>query len=265
MSRFLTHLAGIALGRPVEGAARPSLPPRYAHPEAGGLGREAIQVGELLDERPPTAPLAATGPPDSEPRDADGGSPRPVAPAREPASPPPSDASAGLIAVAPAPRPSRPLAARPARQPRRPQEFAAPSAVVPDVPPEPEPASPLPASAPPSAPALVLHASVPPSAPASVLAVQASHSRAAAVHATRRAAAPSDAGETPFAPLSDRAVASRSDAARQVAPVVHVTIDRIDVRAPDPARPAPAARRTPVEPRLSLSDFLAAGPPGPRR
>ncbi|HYI49237.1 MAG TPA: hypothetical protein VEX35_12315 [Allosphingosinicella sp.] len=254
MSRFLTHLAGIALGRPVEGAAHPLLPPRYARPEAGGLGREAIRAGELLDERPPIETFAATEPPDREPRDPGGGSDCPVAPAGEPASPPPSEASADLVAVAPAPRSSRPLAARPAKQPRRPHEVAAPSAVWPDAPPELDAASPPP-----------LPESAPAPAQASVLAVQASHGRAAAVPAARRAAAPSDPSETPFAPLSDGAVASRSAAARQVAPAVHVTIDRIDVRAPAPARPAPAARRAPVEPRLSLSDFLAAGPPGPRR
>lgn len=55
-------------------------------------------------------------------------------------------------------------------------------------------------------------------------------------------------------PLSDAALASRVSRP-EAAPVVHVTIDRIDVRAPDlfsPATPKPARR----PPAISLADYL---------
>jgi hypothetical protein len=52
-------------------------------------------------------------------------------------------------------------------------------------------------------------------------------------------------------------LAARPLRARE-APVVHVTIDRIEVRAPAPAAPAapPPARRKPLPCGDSLSDFL---------
>lgn len=58
-------------------------------------------------------------------------------------------------------------------------------------------------------------------------------------------------------PLSQAAVASRSVDKTPVRPVVHVTIDRIEVRMPPaPARAAPAARYRVVPASPSLGDYL---------
>jgi hypothetical protein len=58
-------------------------------------------------------------------------------------------------------------------------------------------------------------------------------------------------------PLSPRTVAARAQAAEPPRPVIHVTIDRIDVRTPTaPARaPAPAKPRA-AAPSVSLADYL---------
>jgi hypothetical protein len=46
-------------------------------------------------------------------------------------------------------------------------------------------------------------------------------------------------------------------------PVIHVTIDRIDVRAlASPQRPAPTRSRA-ASPRVSLADYLRGGPRRP--
>lgn len=66
-------------------------------------------------------------------------------------------------------------------------------------------------------------------------------------------------GPVPFAPLSAPAVASRAQSPADPAPtVINITIDRIDVRASAPSRPAtaPAARPRP-QPSVSLADYLA--------
>ena len=70
--------------------------------------------------------------------------------------------------------------------------------------------------------------------------------------ATRPAIAPPIAN-----PLSPRTVAARAQAAEPPRPVIHVTIDRIDVRTPAaPARaPAPAKPRA-AAPSVSLADYL---------
>src|SRR5207247_1975834 len=52
------------------------------------------------------------------------------------------------------------------------------------------------------------------------------------------------------APLSDAAVASRVHPSRDEGPVIHVTIDRIDVRAPAAATPRPARQRERAEPAV---------------
>src|SRR4051812_27434956 len=46
MSDFLTHLAGIALARPVPGAARLSLPPRFAGMGTAGDWRDPNEAAE---------------------------------------------------------------------------------------------------------------------------------------------------------------------------------------------------------------------------
>lgn len=68
---------------------------------------------------------------------------------------------------------------------------------------------------------------------------------------------------TRAAPLSPAVVAGRVMAVREQAPVIHVTIDRLDVRAP--ARAEPARQRPRPQPTVSLSDYLREGSSGGRR
>lgn len=68
-----------------------------------------------------------------------------------------------------------------------------------------------------------------------------------------------DAGArtAPRAPLRESTVAERSGARSDERPIVHVTIERIDVRAPAPAaRQTPALVRTQPQPSVSLADYL---------
>jgi hypothetical protein len=59
------------------------------------------------------------------------------------------------------------------------------------------------------------------------------------------------------APLSESALAARSAQTQEPRPIVHVTIDRIDVRtAAAPPRPAPQLRSRPATPSVSLGDYL---------
>jgi hypothetical protein len=61
------------------------------------------------------------------------------------------------------------------------------------------------------------------------------------------------------APLSPAAVATRAAQQTNHRPVIHVTIDRIDVRAPASPPPALPARRGAAAPRTSLSEYLRGG------
>jgi hypothetical protein len=61
------------------------------------------------------------------------------------------------------------------------------------------------------------------------------------------------------APLTTAAIAGRARVATAGAPVVHVTIDRIDMRAPAAARTAPPERRPRPQPSVSLADYLGGG------
>lgn len=64
------------------------------------------------------------------------------------------------------------------------------------------------------------------------------------------------------APISAAAIETLAAARVPPRPVIHVTIDRIDVRAPATApRAAPANRsRSSMAPGVSLADYLRAGP-----
>ncbi|MGD9881319.1 MAG: hypothetical protein AB7F22_07140 [Reyranella sp.] len=67
------------------------------------------------------------------------------------------------------------------------------------------------------------------------------------------------------APLSDAVVANRSRASREEQPVIQVTIDRLEVRAPA-APKATAERRKPRPlPSQSLADYLRGGAGGGQR
>jgi hypothetical protein len=60
-------------------------------------------------------------------------------------------------------------------------------------------------------------------------------------------------------PMSAAALAARNSQPAEQRPIIHVTIDRIDVRAPAaPARPAPAPRARTATPTVSLGDYLRA-------
>jgi hypothetical protein len=62
------------------------------------------------------------------------------------------------------------------------------------------------------------------------------------------------------APISPAALASRVTAERELRPVVTITIDRIEVRAPREALPQPAPRRPKPAASQSLADYLGARP-----
>jgi hypothetical protein len=251
MSGFLTHLASVALGRAVEGAAGPSLPPRYAALEPDGPIAEAEEVRVEPGPTPSTGSARAAPGDVLAPGHPDRGPARFVAPTGEPGGLSESEASAGSITVATEPGSRSPSDAAPPGSPPSPPRAAEPSAIPSARAREPRGAVLLP---------------TPPSlAAASIRPGEAVPVHAASARAPRRAPPPSAAGPTPLAPLTDGAVAARTGTNRPASPVIHVTIDRIDVRAPAPSRPVQPARRAPAEPSLSLSDFLAAGSPRPRQ
>ena len=253
MSGFLTHLASLALGRAVEGAAGPSLPPRYAALEADGPIAEAEDVRAEPGPTPLTASARAAAPAAAAIAlgDSAQGSARLLAPPGEPVRLPASEPLASPIPVTTERRAARPSDAGPPASPPNPPRAAEPSAIPSTHSREPRGAVAM--SAPPPPPG------------ASIRPGEAVPVRAASVRAPRRAPPPPPAGPTPLAPLSDGAVAGRTGAQRPPPPAIHVTIDRIEVRAPAPSRPVQPARRAPAEPSLSLSDFLAAGSPRPRQ
>lgn len=61
------------------------------------------------------------------------------------------------------------------------------------------------------------------------------------------------------APLDPHVLAGRMVAPSQPRPVIHVTIDRIDVRAPAPSRPVVTPRRARTAASVSLADYLHQG------
>lgn len=84
--------------------------------------------------------------------------------------------------------------------------------------------------------------------------------RRAAAEAPRTVVPLTPTSPTPArsAPISQAALASRVTAMREPRPVVTITIDRIEVRAPREALPQPALRRPKPEPSQSLADYLEA-------
>jgi hypothetical protein len=68
-----------------------------------------------------------------------------------------------------------------------------------------------------------------------------------------------------LSPLSDAAVASRPRAPRDERPVIHVTIDRLEVRAPATPKAAVERRKSRPLPSQSLADYLRGGAGGGRR
>jgi hypothetical protein len=263
VNAFLGHLAGIALGQPAAGAARPSLPPRFA-PADGAVPVPEIEEASA-GQRPAPAP-AAIEPSHGTRHISDRGTSSSVAARGEQPSLPRSEPVVGAVALTtPLPASVRPRVRTATVARQRGTGDEPPAGVVKAEIPAP-PGSPAPrdsALVVPREPLPPAEASPPLSTP--VRTAEADPVRAVPVHAPRRAATATAGDTMPLAPLSDGAVAARTQAHRPPAPVIHLTIDRIDVRAPAPSRAAPPARRAPAEPSLSLSDFLAAGSPRPRQ
>jgi hypothetical protein len=228
---FLTSLAGLARGDVGVGAARVALPPRLAPEPAEApqseAGAEEAQPLRLLS-RPaalqPERPVVEPQVLRGEPTHAPG--PPRTAPAAQ--DPPPRRARADD-------RDARPPVRRVhLRAPRRDAAVAAPPLA--DAPPALPPPGRL--------PGLRIDAEVAPS--------------------VKQAGPPAPTTEHPApAPLSEAAIASRVTTAQDSRPVIHVTIDRIDVRAAEASKPAAAAAKPAQRrPTVSLADYLRREPGG---
>lgn len=90
--------------------------------------------------------------------------------------------------------------------------------------------------------------------------------RSETVAVTAKAVAPRvPASQIAQTPMSRRALAARPPQRSDSRPVVHVTIDRIEVRAPSaPERPKPSTRSRATPPSLSLNDYLRSHEPDRR-
>jgi hypothetical protein len=231
MTGFLGHLAAMALGTNSAAAARVSLPSRFASPTPlPGIGEQGF--GEVEQSQPvsgvvPPVPHRGSAPSDA-PSLVSGQQPDEKLPEKAPAPTPPSPRQATPRLATQAATP--PLALRQLRQP-----IGIPAPVA---------DRPAARAAAPSAP-LPLSPQIPRSAPLTLTAQRPA---------------------TPTAPLSDAAVAGRvlSPQAKAPAPVIHVTIDRLDVRAAAPVKSAAPARRPRPEPAVSLADYLRDGARGGR-
>ena len=67
----------------------------------------------------------------------------------------------------------------------------------------------------------------------------------------------------PAPPLGQTVLASQAQRRRETPPVIKVTIDRIDIRSPEPTRATRAVKPAP-KPSVSLSDYLRRPGPGGR-
>lgn len=241
MMGFLAHLAGLARGEAPAGAARVSLPPRFA--EASPMAGQAF--GEIIDERRAspaatvnrqpsgdamrrieTPPMSGRSWGPEERRDEPGVSmgsrpippPSPLAPTRQETRPGEGDRFAPAV---------RSREAGPSQQ-------RAPAPVRSDV-------SPAPQSRPLRIPAEIAS---PVNGPADA-----------------------DRPRAPLtvAPLSEAVVANRPRAPREERPVIQVTIDRLEVRAPAAPKAAAERRKARPLPSQSLADYLHGGAGGGRR
>jgi hypothetical protein len=238
---FLAHLAGLARGEAPAGAARVSLPPRFA--EASPMAAQTF--GEIIDEgrASPVAPASRQASSDAmgriETPSISGRSWGPEERRDEPgvsmgsrAIPPPSKLAPTQYATRPGETGRSVPAARSLDAGRSPQP--APAPVRSDV-----------STAPQSRPLRIPAESAPP------------------VNG-----APDPGGHrVPMivAPLSDAVVAARPRAPREERPVIHVTIDRLDVRAPGASKPAAERRKPRPLPSQSLTDYLRGGAGGGQR
>lgn len=237
MSGFLHSLAGVALGGQLPGRAVVSLPSRFVTLAAVATIERESMIAADSDQAAPdgaTPRPTATRLADDEP--AQGQSARdtganPVAPRHDRrqldllAAPTdaPSVPTGGLV--------DRPLTVQlPKRIERRSPNTSRPMQSSP----------PLDRAAAPVRPPLLAASTRRSDAMPAIQAIRTD--RALASHAA--------------APLSDAAMAERGSRASPSQPVIHVTIDRIDVRAAATAKPAAAARRERRAPTVSLTDYL---------
>jgi hypothetical protein len=228
---FLHHLAGLALGATPAGAARPSLPSRFAPSPFAGPS-QGLQV---IEQATPTVPVVRSP------------QPRAMPPAsferRETASP-----AAPRLQQPPPPAEPHAVASRPVRQEMGP----------PPPPPTPSIVTVVERRSSPEKPSAVIGESPERSHP-----VPAAQRQPESPHTDVDIRVIPEAQVTRAAPLSSAVVAGRAMAAREQPPVIHVTIDRLEVRAP--ARAEPARQRPRPQPTVSLSDYLRDGFSGGRR
>ena len=220
---FLDHLAGMALGVKPASAARPSLPAIFAAPSFAIGTQQGLEAVE--QSRPPSAKVARDlpGPERRAPRIE-----APVAPVQERQQQQPEEVPPG---------PSSPRLSPPPPEPR------APETRTPEIPA---------ASARGRSPVHASHDHVP-------AARQAAPKSEPPPAPRMLFEAPTERAVTRAAPLSDAVIAGRPSAVREQGPVIHVTIDRLDVRAAAPAKAPVTPQRPRPQPAVSLSDYLRGG------
>jgi hypothetical protein len=236
MTAFLSQLAGMALGRSTPSAAHVVLPPRFALPA----------LPPVLEEWPPDGDPAVAA--DDLPSTA--GHPLQF-PRREANHQ--DDAPPGRVPESkPAPAVRQEIAPHPARSDTEVPQQRHPHAAAPTARDMPRPSRR-------DGLAIPRHAA----------------SKAVATARSEAAAAPEIVVlpvTSPVAPmlrrdplpLSDAALASRVCTLRETPPVVHVTIDCIDVRAPEVSKPAAPLKPARRQPAISLADYLRNGTHGGR-
>lgn len=223
MSRFLANLAGLALGQPPAGAARLSLPPRFSGSDHTDIVSGLEQV-ETAPSRPVSPSLSV------EPsRQAEVRREMPATPIVETVpvrASPPREKSASQTSL--------PMA----RQTELPRSF---ERVLPDTRP--------------SALRAIEHTQAVRSATETAAPAQPSppvRSETIVRHIRN------DPSPRQAAPLTEAALANRAVVEREARPVVNVTIDRIEVRAPRETPQSQTPRRAKPQPSVSLADYLGA-------
>jgi hypothetical protein len=224
MSGFLANLAALASGTPQPGAARLALPARFAASDAVQPVVEEVATTTQAADMQPDVPSTGT-------RVTGGDTPLPGHRTR---------------------LPSVEQVTRPAADPLSPQQQTSrPSS-------ERRAVAETPARRPaPSGHDLSARTDASAEQSVSMPPLHPREDQSAQPAASLQRALPARAPVTHPAPLSEAAVAGRTTADRGMRPIVHVTIDRIDVRAPREASKAgPAPRRAKPESSVSLADYL---------
>jgi hypothetical protein len=234
MSAFITQLAGMALGHGTPGDAHVKLPPRFAPPPSAHFGQTEWPPADSSAAAAGQVPSPLRHPLHAGRRETADGDEAP--PVRLP------DAKAAPVVkpVVITPRLPRPSSELP--QQRRHNAAPAKSDVA--------RSSRRDAVVMPRQPA---DNPVPPSRRDSTAA------SAIVVLPAASPVAPMPRRDT--SPLSDVALASRVTRP-EAAPVIHVTIDRIDVRAPDLSKPVAPSKPTRRQPAVSLAEYLRNGRSG---